>query len=68
MASHLRKNGYDIQVIEFIHLLTDEQLEELIDKFVTPETKVYWYGIYDLLATMVSFIDTYNDSATYLKR
>ena len=45
LASYLRSNGYDIQVIEFAHLMTDEQVEKLVDKFITPETKFIGLGL-----------------------
>jgi hypothetical protein len=45
IASFLRNNNYDIQVIEFAHLLTDDQIYKLIEKFITPETKFIGLGL-----------------------
>jgi radical SAM superfamily enzyme YgiQ (UPF0313 family) len=45
MASFLRNNNYDIQVIEFAHLLTDDQIYRLVEKFITPETKFIGLGL-----------------------
>jgi radical SAM superfamily enzyme YgiQ (UPF0313 family) len=39
LAWYLRKFSYDIQVIEFIHRFSEEELIALIAHFVTPKTK-----------------------------
>lgn len=39
VASHLRNNGYEIQVIDFINFMTDDQLERLLYKFIDNDTK-----------------------------
>ena len=44
LASHLRENGYDIQVIEFVHLMEDQHIEKLLHKFITPKTKFIGLG------------------------
>jgi len=44
IASHLRNNGYDIQVIDFIHLIPQEDLHKFLNKFITPETKFIGLG------------------------
>lgn len=44
LASHLRSHGYEIQVIDFIHEMTEEQLRTLLNKFITPETKFIGLG------------------------
>jgi len=40
LAWYLRKNGYEVQVIDFLHQLDKAKVLELIAKFVKPETKV----------------------------
>jgi radical SAM superfamily enzyme YgiQ (UPF0313 family) len=45
IASHLRQHGYNVQVIDFVHLFTHEEILKLIEKFITPETKFIGMGI-----------------------
>ena len=40
LAWHLRQHNYSVQVIDFIHLMSRDQLLAAIRKFVTPETKI----------------------------
>jgi radical SAM superfamily enzyme YgiQ (UPF0313 family) len=44
LSWHLREHGYEIQVIDFIHQLDNNEILDLIDKFVTPETKFIGLG------------------------
>lgn len=44
IADHLRKNGYQIQVIDFVHMLTQDEILELIAHFITAETKFIGLG------------------------
>jgi radical SAM superfamily enzyme YgiQ (UPF0313 family) len=44
LAWYLRKFGYQVQVIDFIHRFSEDQIWKLLDKFITPETKVIGYG------------------------
>lgn len=45
VASHLRENGYNIQVIDFVYALSNEQIEKLVEKFITPDTKFIGFGM-----------------------
>jgi len=45
VAWYLREHGYDIQVIDFVYALENDQIEALIEKFITPETKFIGYGM-----------------------
>lgn len=40
LAWYLRKNGYEVQVIDFIHQLGKARILALVDRFVGPETRV----------------------------
>lgn len=44
LAWYLRQHNYKIQVIDFIHYFTEDETLALIDKFVTPNTKVVGIG------------------------
>lgn len=44
IAWYLRKFNYNVQVIEFIHRSSEEELLALITRFVTPSTKVIGLG------------------------
>jgi Radical SAM superfamily len=45
IAWYLREHGYDIQVIDFIHKFKKEVLLELIEQFITEETKIIGLGM-----------------------
>ena len=49
IAWYLREHGYSVQVIDFIKYLTTSQILELLDKFVTQETKIVGLGVLGLL-------------------
>jgi radical SAM superfamily enzyme YgiQ (UPF0313 family) len=38
VAHHCRQNGYNVQVIDFVDLMTNQELENLIQKFVDTNT------------------------------
>lgn len=44
VAWYLRKHGYSAQVIDFIFKMTTDEILDLIDKFVTKDTKVLGIG------------------------
>ena len=44
IAWYLRQHGYTVQVIDFAHLLTDEQLNAALKKFVTSDTKIFGFS------------------------
>jgi hypothetical protein len=44
IAWHLRQHQYNVQVIDFIFKFTEEQTLKLIDKHMTPSTKVLGIG------------------------
>lgn len=45
IAWYLRKHNYSVQVLEFVYQLNDEQIIELLDKFVTKNTKIIGLGL-----------------------
>lgn len=45
LAWYLRQHGYNIQVIDFIYMLNDKEILELIEKFITPNTKFIGLGM-----------------------
>lgn len=44
IAWYLRKFNYQVQVIDFIHKFSEEQIWKLIEKYVTAETKIVGYA------------------------
>lgn len=40
IAWYLRSNGYEVQVLEYIYRLPENEIVELVEKFITPETKL----------------------------
>jgi len=44
LAWYLRQHDYKIQVIDFIFRMSGDEILELIDKFMTPETKILALG------------------------
>ena len=40
LAWYLRKHGYEVQVLDFLHKFDKAQILELITKFIGPETKI----------------------------
>lgn len=44
VAWYLRQHDYNVQVVDFIHRLSDETILSIIDRYVTKETKVLGYG------------------------
>lgn len=40
LAWYLREHGYSAQIIDFAHLLDEDTLFQLLDKFITPTTKL----------------------------
>jgi radical SAM superfamily enzyme YgiQ (UPF0313 family) len=65
IASHLRNNGYDIQVIEFAQYLENDRLEKLLEKFITKDTKfiglglMIWYENQKFVQIMNKFADLF---------
>lgn len=45
IAWYLREHGYDIQVIDFIHKIEKKLLLELVEKFITEDTRVVGLGM-----------------------
>jgi hypothetical protein len=45
LAWYLREHGYEIQVIDFINQFDNDTIVELVDKFITPETKFIGIGL-----------------------
>ena len=45
IAWYLRKHGYQAQVIDFIHLFSEEELIKMIGTYITKETKVLGLGM-----------------------
>jgi radical SAM superfamily enzyme YgiQ (UPF0313 family) len=45
IAWYLRKHNYSVQILEFVYQLSDEQIIELLDKFVTKNTKIIGLGL-----------------------
>lgn len=45
VAHSARKRGFDVQVIDFVTRWTEEQLDTLIRKFITPETRIIGISI-----------------------
>lgn len=44
VAWYLRQNDYDVQVIDFIHQYSEEVILDLLDRYITKETKILGYG------------------------
>lgn len=44
LAWYLRKFDYSVQVIDFLHRLTEQQIYDAIEKYIGPETKILGYG------------------------
>jgi hypothetical protein len=44
VAWYLREHGYNVQVIDWAHELSEEDLWKLLDKFITPETKIFGWS------------------------
>ena len=44
LAWYLRQHNYNIQVIDFIQYFTEEETLVLIERFMTPQTKVVGIG------------------------
>lgn len=44
LAWYLRKFDYQVQVIDFLHRFTEEEISAAIDRYVTPETKILGFG------------------------
>ena len=44
IAWWLRKNSYDVQVLDFLYFMTKEQRLTLYKKFITPETKIVGFA------------------------
>jgi radical SAM superfamily enzyme YgiQ (UPF0313 family) len=45
VAWYLRKHTYEVQVIDFIHFFTEEQILKLLEKHITNSTKILGLGI-----------------------
>jgi len=45
VAWYLRKHNYDVQVIDFIHFYTEEQIIKLLKAHITPTTKIIGLGV-----------------------
>jgi radical SAM superfamily enzyme YgiQ (UPF0313 family) len=45
IAWYLRKHNYSVQVLEYLFKFTESQILELIDKFVTKDTKIIGLGM-----------------------
>ena len=44
LAWWLRKHSFEVQVIDYIHRFTKEELVQAIEHFITPKTKVIGFG------------------------
>lgn len=44
LAWHLRRHGYEVQVLDFLHRLDKAKTLRLISKFIKPETKVFGWN------------------------
>lgn len=64
IASHLREQSWDVEVVDFTVYFTNEQLYNLIDSRITSKTK--FIGI-SLLFNRSSAIDTMNVILAYVK-
>jgi radical SAM superfamily enzyme YgiQ (UPF0313 family) len=49
IAWYLREHKYSVQVIDFIKYLTTNQIIELLDEFVTSETKIIGLGVLGII-------------------
>ena len=45
VAWYLRKHGYDIQVVDFIHFFTEHQIIKILESHITPKTKIIGLGV-----------------------
>jgi radical SAM superfamily enzyme YgiQ (UPF0313 family) len=44
LAWYLRKFDYQVQVIDFVHRLTEEEIVAALDRYITPKTKILGFG------------------------
>ena len=49
IAWYLREHGYTVQVIDFIKYLKTDQIISLLDKFITPDTKMIGFSVLGLI-------------------
>jgi radical SAM superfamily enzyme YgiQ (UPF0313 family) len=45
LAWHLRQHDYQVQVADFLSVLTEDQIVKLIDNLITPDTRIIGLGL-----------------------